>query len=174
MITSTKILVAMRSRKIHTVCRCMFYIVKWRKRRIENWIKMLFKKKKKNTEFIMISVDFWRYILPRHARQWLSHGYDVLKINEWILRGCKEAKRITERLSYPILTSTGCSWEACVDTWKLPGTLLMRNEVFMRQPRPPFMSVFTVSSIKPTSWRPRSSWMSRPMTSDVWIQFNNY
>jgi len=50
----------------------------------------------------------------------------------------------------------------CVEIWKLPGTRLILNEAFIRQPTPLFSGVFNVLSINPTSCRPRSSWISIP------------
>ena len=61
----------------------------------------------------------------------------------------------------------------CVETWKLPGTRLMLNEALMRHPTPLFSGVFKVLSMKPTSCRPRSSWMSMPITKPNKIKTRN-
>ena len=62
--------------------------------------------------------------------------------------------------------SPSCGWLAaeCVETWKLPGTRLMLNEALIRHPAPLFSGIFWVLLIKPTSCRPRSSWISMPTT----------
>ena len=67
-----------------------------------------------------------------------------------------------------------CGWLAaeCVETWKFPGTRLMLNEALIRQPAPSLSGVFNVLSIKPTSCRPRSSWISIPTTKNEQILTN--
>ena len=73
-----------------------------------------------------------------------------------------------------MLGLSGCSWAEWVETWKLPGTLFMRNLVFIRQPSPLLISTLIVSSMKPTSWRPKSSWISNPRTEYYFLVYNNF
>lgn len=67
-----------------------------------------------------------------------------------------------ELIIWAISNTSGWAAAECVETWKLPGTLLTRKKASKRHPFPLLISCLVVFSRNPTSCLPMSSWISSP------------
>ena len=92
--------------------------------------------------------------------EWINHI--ERSIFKWKQLTLIESPKFNSWITCFISPCNGWFDEPCVDIWKLPGTRAILNDALIRHPNPLFSGILIVFSWKPTSWRPRSSWMSMP------------